>query len=89
MGPVGRHPPHRVSNPRSQQTTPVLPQLDANSETARALICLGVDLPMRTFTPTPCAMLPSPLTAYLDDEELQDRGAFKYARVHAHTCTHT
>ena len=78
-----------MSNPRSQQTTPVLPPLDINSETVQALICLGVDLPMGTFTPTPCAMLPSPLTAYLDDEELQDRGTCKYARMHARTHTHT
>ena len=42
-----------------------------------------------TLCPTPYAMLPGPPTAYLDDEGLQDRGMFKYARVYAHTCTHT
>ena len=91
MGPTGRHPPRRVSKPRTQQTTPVLPQLGANSEAARALICLGVDLPVGPVTPTPCAMLPSHLTAYLDDEEMQDRGTCMYAhvRTHTHTPTHT
>ena len=89
MGPAGRHPPHRVSNPRSQQITPAQPPLDINSETVRAQIRLGVDLSVGTFTPTPYAMLPGPRTAYLDDEGLQGRGAFKYARVYAHTYTHT
>ena len=78
-----------MSNPRSQQTTPVQPPLDINSETVRAQIRLGVDLSVGTFTPTPYAMLPGPRTAYLDDEGLQDRGTFKYACMHAHTHTHT
>ena len=34
-------------------------------------------------------MLPSHSTAYLDDEELQDRGTCKYAHMHTHTHTHT
>ena len=69
--------------------TPAQPPPDINSETVRAQIRLGVDLSVGTYTPTPCAMLPGPRMAHLDDEGLQDRGTFKYARVYAHTYTHT